>query len=61
MQWLDRIRAAVHRACRQARGARRAGEVRPSERPVGMDRGLYHVPDDFDAPLPEETLAEFES
>jgi prevent-host-death family protein len=29
-------------------------------RPLGMDRGLYEVPDDFDAPLPDELLAAFE-
>lgn len=27
----------------------------------GRDRGLFSVPDDFDAPLPEEILDEFES
>ena len=36
-------------------------ESRPSKRPVGTDRGLYEVPDDFDAPLPEELLGEFDS
>lgn len=29
-------------------------------RPLGIDRGLYEVPDDFDAPLPDELLAAFE-
>ena len=29
-------------------------------RPLGLDRGLFEVPDDFDAPLPEELLAAFE-
>lgn len=29
-------------------------------RTLGMDRGRFVVPDDFDAPLPEELLAEFE-
>ena len=36
-------------------------ESRPSQRPVGTDRGLYEVPDDFDAPLPEDVLRTFES
>ena len=26
----------------------------------GRDRGLYTIPDDFDAPLPEDILAAFE-
>jgi len=32
----------------------------PVERKFGIDRGRYSVPDDFDAPLPEEILASFE-
>jgi len=28
-------------------------------RQLGMDAGAYDVPDDFDAPLPEEVLAAF--
>ncbi len=31
-----------------------------SERVLGVDRGLFTVPDDFDAPLPAEVLAAFE-
>lgn len=27
----------------------------------GRDRGLFEVPDDFDQPLPDEVLQEFES
>jgi prevent-host-death family protein len=30
------------------------------KRPLGMDKGLFHVPGDFDAPLPEDLLAAFE-
>lgn len=30
-------------------------------RPFGLSRGEFNVPDDFDAPLPEELLREFES
>jgi len=30
-------------------------------RAPGRDRGLFTVPEDFDAPLPEEILTEFES
>jgi antitoxin (DNA-binding transcriptional repressor) of toxin-antitoxin stability system len=29
-------------------------------RQLGIDRGRYTVPDDFDAPLPDEELAAFE-
>jgi prevent-host-death family protein len=29
-------------------------------RPLGMDNGRYHVPDNFDAALPEDLLAAFE-
>jgi len=32
----------------------------PRRRVFGSDRGLFVVPDDFDAPLAEETLALFE-
>lgn len=34
------------------------GEV---ERPSGLAKGQFVVPDDFDAPLPEDVLAEFEN
>jgi len=33
----------------------------PPQRLLGLDAGLFEVPEDFDAPLPEELLAEFES
>lgn len=29
-------------------------------RRLGVDRGRYEVPEDFDAPLPEDVRAEFE-
>jgi len=32
----------------------------PPKRVLGRDAGLYTVPDDFDAPLPDEVLADFE-
>ncbi len=37
-----------------------AVELRPRRRVFGQDRGLFEVPDDFDAPLPEDVLASFE-
>ena len=33
---------------------------RSSARRLGMDRGRFVVPDDFDAPLPDELLDAFE-
>ena len=36
--------------------------VQPSSRRVaGRDRGLFSVPEDFDAPLTQDVLADFES
>lgn len=35
-------------------------EDRPTKRELGTDEGAFHVPDDFNEPLPEEILAEFE-
>lgn len=32
----------------------------PGERTLGLDRGTFQVPDDFDAPLPEDVLRDFE-
>jgi len=30
------------------------------KRPLGMDKGLVWIADDFDAPLPDDILADFE-
>jgi prevent-host-death family protein len=32
----------------------------PARRLLGLDEGLYEVPEDFDAPLPDDVLAGFE-
>ena len=32
----------------------------PKQRQFGVDRGVFNVPDDFDAPLPDELLDAFE-
>lgn len=32
----------------------------PGPRPFGLSKGQFMVPDDFDAPLPDEVLNEFE-
>jgi antitoxin (DNA-binding transcriptional repressor) of toxin-antitoxin stability system len=48
------------------RGERPLAEVRPlpgptsEPRPFGLCAGQFTVPDDFDRPLPEEILQEFE-
>ena len=36
-------------------------ETKQQLRPIGLAKGLFTVPDDFDAPLPEEILRDFES
>jgi prevent-host-death family protein len=48
-----------------ARDGRPVARVVAFERPIakrmaGRDRGLFSVPDDFDAPLPQDVLADFE-
>jgi prevent-host-death family protein len=35
-------------------------ERRP-RRILGQDKGLFEVPEDFDAPLPDDVLADFEA
>lgn len=45
------------------RGEAVARLIPPSDRPertLGVDRGRFVVPDDFDAPLPDDVLATFE-
>ncbi len=48
-----------------ARNGEPIARLLPIERPVkrlfGADRGLFEVPEDFDASLPDDVLAEFES
>jgi prevent-host-death family protein len=34
--------------------------VGPGRRRLGLEKGKFEVPDDFDAPLPDSLLAEFE-
>ncbi len=36
-----------------------AVEPKQARRPLDLDRGLYDVPEDFDAPLPAKVLAAF--
>ena len=35
--------------------------VEGESRQLGVDHGVFEVPDDFDAPLPDDVLAGFES
>lgn len=40
--------------------ARLVPERKYERRILGQDRGLFEVPEDFDAPLPDDILADFE-
>lgn len=61
---LDRVVAGEHLVV--VRDGRPVAELRPvpitqpGPRPFGLDAGAFTVPDDFDAPLSEEILREFE-
>jgi prevent-host-death family protein len=61
---LDRVESGEHLVV--VRGGRPVAELRPvpttrtGPRPFGLCAGAFKVPDDFDAPLPEEILREFE-
>jgi prevent-host-death family protein len=48
---------------RNGKPAARLTPLVPEKKPIrfGLLKGKIHVPDDFDAPLPEEVLAEFEA
>jgi antitoxin (DNA-binding transcriptional repressor) of toxin-antitoxin stability system len=61
---LDRVAAGEHFVV--VRGGHPVAELRPlpstrpSPRPHGLAGGAFVVPDDFDSPLPESLLREFE-
>jgi prevent-host-death family protein len=61
---LDRVEAGEHIVV--VRDGRPVAELRPlmpgrpNPRPFGLCAGAFTVPDDFDAPLPDELLREFE-
>ena len=61
---LDRVEAGEHLVV--VRGGRPVAELRPlipprrSPRPFGLCAGAFTVPDDFDAPLPDDLLRDFE-
>ena len=61
---LDRVEAGERVVV--VRGGRPVAELRPipvtqdGPRPFGLCAGAFTVPDDFDAPLPEDILRAFE-
>lgn len=61
---LDRVESGEHLVV--VRGGRAVAELRPvattqpGPRPFGLCAGAFKVPDDFDAPLPEDILRAFE-
>lgn len=61
---LDRVEAGERIVV--VRDGRPVAELRPvrsprlTPRPFGLAAGAFTVPDDFDAPLPDDLLAEFE-
>jgi len=62
---LDRVEAGEHLVV--LRGGRAVAELRPlttvtrnAPRPFGLCAGQFSAPDDFDAPLPDDILREFE-
>lgn len=61
---LDRVEAGEHlvviRDGRPVAELRPVSATRPSPRPFGLCAGLFTVPDDFDAPLPDGDPAGFE-
>ena len=62
--WLGRVAAGETLVITQT--GRPVAELRPypnavpSLRPAGLAAGEFRTPDDFDAPLPEDILADFE-
>jgi prevent-host-death family protein len=61
---LDRVEAGeclvVSRDGRPVAEIRPISSARSAPRPFGLAAGTFVVPDDFDSPLPEDLLREFE-
>ena len=59
---LRRIEAGEHVVIKRGTKivARLVPATEPARRDFGLDRGRFDLPEDFDAPLPEKVLAEFE-
>lgn len=61
---LDRVeageRVVVSREGRPVAELRRIEPPAPKPRPFGLAAGAFTVPEDFDAPLPDEILQSFE-
>lgn len=62
---LDRVQAGEHLVV--IREGRPVAELRPvaapllTSRPYGLAAGAFTVPENFDSPLPDELLGEFEA
>jgi prevent-host-death family protein len=61
---LDRVESGEHllvvRKGRPVAELRPVTATQPGPRPFGLCAGEFKVPDDFDAPLPEKILRDFE-
>ena len=61
---LDRVEAGepllVVREGRAVAELRPITQPRSASRPYGLAAGAFHVPDDFDSPLPDNILWDFE-
>jgi hypothetical protein len=63
--WTKRSRRGLHARSHHRRAGVPVGRLvavepkKPKSRPLGFARGEVWVADDFDAPLPDELLAEF--
>lgn len=63
---LSRLLADVERGeeiviTSRGRPVARLAPVAPLKREFGLDRGLLHIADDFDGPLPDDLLEAFEA
>jgi antitoxin (DNA-binding transcriptional repressor) of toxin-antitoxin stability system len=58
---LDRVEAGESIVVlREGRAVAVLRPITPPQRPFGLATGTFTVPDDFDSPLPESLLREFE-
>jgi len=58
---LDRVEAGERIVVlRVGRAVAELRPIKPPQRPFGLAAGSFTVPDDFDSPLPDNLLREFE-